>query len=75
MTTKANAAPKRLRFGMAEPTSHAPANDKFSRHSSKPLTTVYFLITNLTFFCFFIDILKNPLVVSFFRVVVVLEGF
>ncbi len=27
MTTKANAMPKRLRFGMAEPTSHAPAND------------------------------------------------
>ena len=27
MTTKANAVPKRLRFGMAEPTSHAPAND------------------------------------------------
>jgi hypothetical protein len=29
MTTKANATPKRLRFGMAEPTSHAPANDKY----------------------------------------------
>ena len=35
MTTKANAMPKRLRFGMAEPTSHAPANDK---------PTSYFLI-------------------------------
>ena len=35
MTTKANAVPKRLRFGMAEPTSHAPANDNFlSRLSS-----------------------------------------
>ena len=30
MTTKANAMPKRLRFGMTEPTSHALANDKFS---------------------------------------------
>jgi len=39
MTTKANVAPKRLRFGMAEPTSHAPANDKFSRLSSISLTT------------------------------------
>ena len=29
MTTKANAVPKRLRFGMAEPASHAPANDNF----------------------------------------------
>ena len=29
MTTKANAMPKRLRFGMTEPTSHAPANDNF----------------------------------------------
>jgi hypothetical protein len=35
MTTKANATPKRLRFGMAEPTSHAPANDKFFSFASR----------------------------------------
>ena len=43
MTTKANAMPKRLRFGMAEPTSHAPANDKSTSYcllSTSTLTTL-----------------------------------
>ena len=33
MTTKANATPKRLRFGMAKPMSHALANDKLDNLS------------------------------------------
>ncbi len=41
MTTKANAVPKRLRFGMAELTSHAPANDKSTSYCL--LSTSYFL--------------------------------
>jgi hypothetical protein len=45
MTTKANAMPKRLRFGMAEPTSHAPANDKSA--CSLTATAYFFLFFTL----------------------------
>ena len=53
MTTKANAMPKRLRFGMAEPTSHAPANDNLFPLSSIVirlfLTTNHFLLSTAYF--------------------------
>ena len=50
MTTKANAMPKRLRFGMTEPTSHALANDKFSLTTNhQPLPTVYFRLEQYEF--------------------------